>query len=346
MMTSLALAPVRAAGLAGGEHTREGEFREPPPANRSARAGTPRRTPPRSAGKGKSASPAAKMQAHALVSLANLREEMEDKERVWGDALAEAEAELAGAKREASEARTELAEEKAKTPEKLRALAEDMLQARETTGISFGETRDADARRRDADTQNIRVSPDTSVSATSPEESVSVSPGGDAESLSVFARAKNASLDREVRRLTERLAAAEARTRARWTWRRGRRRRAWTPPRRKPRRRLRARRTCGRRCTSCGRASRALATTRKGAKKQPSRAVSRRTPQCRKAIRLRPSLNPRSSRRCVRSWSRRAGRTGGGARGGGGGVARRGGGGRRAVPPRVGRAGGVFGGDH
>ena len=188
----------------------KGSLGEPPPANRSARAGTPRRTPPRSAGKGKSASPAAKMQAHALVSLANLREEMEDKERVWGDALAEAEAELAGAKREASEARTELAEEKAKTPEKLRALAEDMLQARETTGISFGETRDADARRRDADTQNIRVSPDTSVSATSPEESVSVSPGGDAESLSVFARAKNASLDREVRRLTERLAAAEA----------------------------------------------------------------------------------------------------------------------------------------
>ena len=249
------------------------------------------------------------MQAHALVSLANLREEMEDKERVWGDALAEAEAELAGAKREASEARTELAEEKAKTPRNSARWRRTCFKP-ETTGISFGETRDADARRRDADTQNIRVSPDTSVSATSPEESVSVSPGGDAESLSVFARAKNASLDREVRRLTERLAAARgARTRARWTWRRGRRRRAWTPPRRKPRRRLRARRTCGRRCTSCGRASRALATTRKGAKKQPPRAVSRRTPQCRKAIRLRPRLNPRSSRRCVRSWSRRAGRT-------------------------------------
>ena len=138
------------------------------------------------------------MQAHALVSLANLREEMEDKERVWGDALAEAEAELAGAKREASEARTELAEEKAKTPEKLRALAKDPLQAREKPGTPprAGETLSPAA---PGDAANASA-------ASSP-----ASPGGDDGEAgdALFLQAKTHSLDREVRRLTARLEAAE-----------------------------------------------------------------------------------------------------------------------------------------
>jgi hypothetical protein len=45
------------------------------------------------------------MQARAIVSLANLREEMNEKEKRWGDALAEAEAELLNARRDASKLR-------------------------------------------------------------------------------------------------------------------------------------------------------------------------------------------------------------------------------------------------
>ena len=168
-----------------------------PPADR-AKAGTPRRTTSRSAGKG-AASPAAKMQAHALVSLANLREEMEDKERVWGDALAEAEAELAGAKREASEARTELAEEKAKTPEKLRALAKDLLQAREKPGTPP---------RADETLSPVALGDAEKASLTSSP----ASPAGDgdgAANAALFLQAKTHSLDREVSRLTAQLTAAE-----------------------------------------------------------------------------------------------------------------------------------------
>ena len=51
-------------------------------------------------------SPGAKMQARAIVSLANLREEMNEKEKRWGDALAEAEAELLNARRDVSETAT------------------------------------------------------------------------------------------------------------------------------------------------------------------------------------------------------------------------------------------------
>ena len=50
-------------------------------------------------------SPGAKMQARAIISLANLREEMNEKEKRWGDALAEAEAELLNARRDASKLR-------------------------------------------------------------------------------------------------------------------------------------------------------------------------------------------------------------------------------------------------
>ena len=160
-----------------------------------------------------------------------------------------------------------------------------MLEARETTGISFGETRDADARRRDADTQNIRVSPDTA-SRRLRRKRRFLSPGGP-QSLSVFARAKTASLDREVRRLTERLVGGGSHARA------GR-----------GARKAKARVDAAKEETAAAfarekdlwaevhklreSAESARDLIAKIEKKQPSRAVPRRTPQCRKAIRLRP----------------------------------------------------------
>lgn len=156
-------------------------------------AGTPPKTPRDSRGRHGAASPAAKMQAHALVSLANLREEMDDKERVWGDALAEAEAELAGAKLEASKARAELAEEKAKTPEKLPGLsAKPGTPPREETPSPSPKS-----------AVKSDVHDDDRVNA-------SENPSSENPKTSVFLQAKTHSLEREVARLTAQLASSEA----------------------------------------------------------------------------------------------------------------------------------------
>lgn len=156
-------------------------------------AGTPPKTPRDSRGRHGAASPAAKMQAHALVSLANLREEMDEKERVWGDALAEAEAELAGAKLEASKARAELAEEKAKTPEKLPGLsAKPGTPPREETPSPSPKS-----------AVKSDVHDDDRVNA-------SENPSSENPKTSVFLQAKTHSLEREVARLTAQLASSEA----------------------------------------------------------------------------------------------------------------------------------------
>ena len=156
-------------------------------------AGTPPKTPRDSRGRQGAASPAAKMQAHALVSLANLREEMDEKERVWGDALAEAEAELAGAKLEASKARAELAEEKAKTPEKLPGLsAKPGTPPREETPSPSPKS-----------AVKSDVHDDDRVNA-------SENPSSENPKTSVFLQAKTHSLEREVARLTAQLASSEA----------------------------------------------------------------------------------------------------------------------------------------
>ncbi len=156
-------------------------------------AGTPPKTPRDSRGRHGAASPAAKMQAHALVSLANLREEMDEKERVWGDALAEAEAELAGAKLEASKARAELADEKAKTPEKLPDLsAKPGTPPREETPSPSPKS-----------AVKSDVHDDDRVNA-------SENPSSENPKTSVFLQAKTHSLEREVARLTAQLASSEA----------------------------------------------------------------------------------------------------------------------------------------
>ena len=161
----------------------------------SRHAGTPPKTPKDSRGgvRRGAASPAAKMQAHALVSLANLREEMDEKERVWGDALAEAEAELAGAKLEASRARAELAEEKAKTPEKPPGSTSKpgTPPREETPSPSPKSAVQSDVHDDD------RVNASENTSSETPK-------------TSVFLQAKTHSLEREVARLTAQLASLEA----------------------------------------------------------------------------------------------------------------------------------------
>jgi hypothetical protein len=128
------------------------------------------------------------MQAHAIVSLANLKSEMEDKERVWGDALAEAEAELAGARRQADEFRVALEEEISTTPEKMK-----LLQVRQEASFDT-ETKPTTPPSRVEGSEAAAVA-SASFSSEPPKPD---SAGG---ASSVFLHAKVSSLEREVAKL-------------------------------------------------------------------------------------------------------------------------------------------------
>ena len=128
------------------------------------------------------------MQAHAIVSLANLKSEMEDKERVWGDALAEAEAELAGARRQADEFRVALEEEISTTPEKMK-----LLQVRQEASFDT-ETKPTTPPSRVEGSEAAAVA-SASFSSEPPKPD---SAGG---ASSVFLHTKVSSLEREVAKL-------------------------------------------------------------------------------------------------------------------------------------------------
>lgn len=155
-------------------------------------------------------SPAAKMQAHAIVSLANLREEMEDKERVWGDALAEAEAELAGAKRDASQARLELAEEKAKTPEKLKQVEQVYEKSDNADAKEHTPPKEEDTQSISFDEKNSDKNSNTSHTLNNPLYTSSSTPKSDSKNdSSVFLQAKVSSLERELGKLTAQMTSVE-----------------------------------------------------------------------------------------------------------------------------------------